>query len=75
MREEAAVSAFWPSVPAMPVSTSTVPPMLEAKDETGEELGEAAITAIILVVVACLLPFAVLLVQMSKGSRSVFYFC
>jgi hypothetical protein len=56
----------------MPVTTSTVPPLLEAKAETGEELGEAAITAIILVVVACLLPFAVLLVQMSRKSRLVF---
>jgi hypothetical protein len=63
------VTAFWPSLPAMPVSVPTVPPMLEVKGEVEEELGEAAITAIILVVVACLLPFAVLLVKMARKSR------
>jgi hypothetical protein len=69
-----AVSAFWSSVPAMPVTTSTVPPLLEARGEAEEELGEAATTAIILVVVACLLPFAVLLVQMSRKYRLVFIY-
>jgi hypothetical protein len=72
LREEAAVSAFWPSVPALPTTTTAMPPQLEARGEIEEELGEATITAIVLVVVVCLLPLAVLLVRLSRKSRLVF---
>jgi hypothetical protein len=66
------VTAFWPPVPALPTSTSTMPPQLEARGEIEEELSEATITAIVLVVVACLIPLTVLLVRLSKKSRLVF---
>jgi hypothetical protein len=55
----------------MPTTTTIMPPQLEARGEVEEELGEATITAIVLVVVVCLLPLAVLLVRLSKRSRLV----
>jgi hypothetical protein len=70
LREEAAVSAFWPSVPAMPTTTTIMPPQLEARGEIEEEMGEATITAIVLVMVVCILALAVLLVRLSRRSRS-----
>jgi predicted MFS family arabinose efflux permease len=69
MQEEAAVSAFWPQVPALPSTTTAMPPQLKARGEIEEEMGEATITAIVLVVVVCLLPLAVLLVRLSRKSR------
>jgi uncharacterized BrkB/YihY/UPF0761 family membrane protein len=71
LREEAAVSAFWPSVPAMP-TTTIMPPQLEARGEIEEEMGEATITAIVLVMVVCVLALSVLLVRLSRKSRLVF---
>jgi hypothetical protein len=79
LREEAAVSAFWQPVPALPTTIPTeVGPHLEAKGEVEEEMGEAIITTIILVVVICLMPLAVILVRMGRRSRLVltgFLFC
>jgi hypothetical protein len=72
MQEEAAVSAFWPQVPALPSISTTMPPQLEARGEIEEELSEATITAIVLVVVVCLIPLTVLLIRLSKKSRLVF---
>jgi hypothetical protein len=66
------VSAFWPSAPVVRVSTSPSIPHLAARGEVEEEWGEAAITATVLMVVACLLPFVVLLVQVLQRSRLVF---
>jgi hypothetical protein len=72
LREEAAVTAFWPPVPALPTTTHTeVGPHLEARGEVEEEMGEAIITTIILVVVICLIPLAVILVRMGRRSRLV----
>jgi hypothetical protein len=66
------VSAFWPAIPAKPImSLSDLTPKLEARGEVDEGLSEAAITAIILGMVACLIPLAVLLVRMSRKSRLV----
>jgi hypothetical protein len=72
MQEEAAVSAFWPQVPALPSTTTIMPPQLEARGEIEEEMGEATITAIVLVMVVCILALSVLLVKLSKKSRLFF---
>jgi hypothetical protein len=59
-------------VPALPTTTSTnIGPHLEARGEVEEEMGEAIITTIILVVVICLLSLAVILVRVCRRSRLV----
>jgi hypothetical protein len=73
LKEEVAVSAFWPTVPAMPTASSNLVPHLAARGEVDEGLGEAVITTIVLVVVVCLLPLAVILVRLSRRSRLVLF--
>jgi hypothetical protein len=55
--------------------TNTLGPYLEARGEVEEEMGEATITAIILVVVVCLLSLAAILVRLSRKSRLVLTVC
>jgi hypothetical protein len=47
-------------------------PQLDIRGEVDENLGEAAIAAIVLVVIACCIPLAVLLLRLSRRSRLVF---
>jgi hypothetical protein len=53
---------------------SSLVPHLVARGDEDEGLGEAVIAAIILAVVACCIPLAVLLLRLSRKSRLVVIF-
>jgi hypothetical protein len=57
----------------MPRNVSSLVPHLVAQGDEDEGLGEAVIAAIILAVVACCIPLAVLLLRLSRKSRLVVY--
>jgi hypothetical protein len=57
----------------MPRNASSLFPHLVARGDEDEGLGEAVIAAIVLAVVACCIPLAVLLLRLSRKSRLVIY--
>jgi hypothetical protein len=55
----------------MPRNVSSLVPHLVARGDEDEGLGEAVIAAIVLAVVACCIPLALLLLRLSRKSRLV----
>jgi hypothetical protein len=52
---------------------SSLVPHLVARDDEDEGLGEAVIAAIVLAIVACCIPLAILLLRLSRKSRLELY--
>jgi hypothetical protein len=57
----------------MPRNVSSLVPHLVARGDEDEGLGEAVIAAIVLAIVACCIPLAILLLRISRKSRLAVY--